>query len=260
MLYHQILQLDDNIAIGQSSMTTNTTGHSNTAVGRLTLLDNTTGIYNLALGREALANNTTGTANVSVGYYSLFAATTAGCNVAVGVQAGDSVTTGFDNTLIGDHAGHKVTTGDNNTLLGVDAGTDAVRNVTTGDNNIVIGNNSSATAHIKIDWTVTSDERDKMDFGEVPHGLDFVNQMKPVSFVFKKSREDATPHGPQKYGFKAQDILALEGDNNVIISNEDEENLKVTNAHLIPVLVNAIKELSETNKDLKSRIEALESN
>ena len=38
------------------------------------------------------------------------------------------------------------------------------------------------------------------------------------------------------------------------------DNLKITNAHLTPVLVNAIKELSEENKDLKSRIEALESN
>ena len=87
----------------------------------------------------------------------------------------------------------------------------------------------------------------------VPHGLDFVNQLKPVSFVFKKSRDDATPHGPQKYGFKAQDILALEGDNNVIISNDDEENLKVTNSHLIPVLVNAIKELKAEIDELKKK-------
>ena len=70
------------------------------------------------------------------------------------------------------------------------AGKDSVRNVTTGDHSIVIGNNSHANAHIKIDWTVTSDERDKTEFEEVPHGLDFVNQLKPVSFVFKKSRED----------------------------------------------------------------------
>ncbi len=127
------------------------------------------------------------------------------------------------------------------------------RDVTTGDSNIVIGNNSSATAHIKIDWTVTSDERDKMNFEEVPHGLDFVNQMKPVSFVFKKSRENATPHGPQKYGFKAQDILALEGDNNVIISNDDEENLKVTNSYLTPVLVNAIQELTKRIEELEKK-------
>ena len=63
-----------------------------------------------------------------------------------------------------------------------------------------------------------------------------------------------------RYGFLAQDILALEGDNPVIIDNEFEDALKYKGEHLVPVLVNAIKELSETNKDLKSRIEALESN
>jgi len=63
----------------------------------------------------------------------------------------------------------------------------------------------------------------------------------------------------KKYGFLAQDILALEGDNNVIIDNENDEALKVTNSHLIPVLVNAIKELKTQNDSLKSRIETLES-
>jgi len=63
----------------------------------------------------------------------------------------------------------------------------------------------------------------------------------------------------KKYGFLAQDILALEGDNNVIIDNENDEALKVTNSHLIPVLVNAIKELKAQNDSLKSRIETLES-
>ena len=92
-----------------------------------------------------------------------------------------------------------------------------------------------------------------MNFEPVPHGLDFVNQLKPVSFKFKKSRKNDTPHGPQKYGFKAQDILALEGDNNVIISNEDEENLKVTSSHLIPVLVKAIQELKTEIDELKKK-------
>jgi hypothetical protein len=54
--------------------------------------------------------------------------------------------------------------------------------------------------------------------------------------------------------------MTLEGDNPVIIDNEQPEKLKYKGEHLVPVLVNAIKELSETNKDLKSRIEALESN
>jgi hypothetical protein len=78
-----------------------------------------------------------------------------------------------------------------------------------------------------------------------------------VSFVFKKSREDATPHGPQKYGFRAQDILALEGDNNVIIDTEQPDLLKVTNSHLFPVLVKAIQELTDQNKEMKAEIEEL---
>jgi len=106
--------------------------------------------------------------------------------------------------------------------------------------------------------TVTSDERDKTEIEDVPHGLDFVNQLKPVSFKFKTSRENDTPHGPKKYGFKAQDILALEGDDNVIIDNEHDDDLKLTNSHMTPVLVKAIQELSDQNKKLTSRIEELE--
>ena len=116
---------------------------------------------------------------------------------------------------------------------------------------IVIGNNTSANAYIKIDWTVTSDLRDKTQIEDVPHGLDFVNSLNPIKYKFKKSRDDDTPQGDIKYGFGAQDILKLEGDNPVIINNKQDDILKITNAHLIPVLVNAIKEL-------KARIEVLE--
>jgi hypothetical protein len=133
-------------------------------------------------------------------------------------------------------------------------------NVTTGSNIIALGNNTHTNAYIKIDWTVTSDLRDKTNIENVPHGLNFINQITPIKYDFKTSREDDTPHGTKKYGFSAQEILTLEGDNPVIIDNHNPENLKLTGGHLLPVLVNAIKELSEENKDLKSRIEALESN
>ena len=54
------------------------------------------------------------------------------------------------------------------------------------------------------------------------------------------------------YGFKAQDILALEGDNNVIIDNEQPDHLKYKGEHLVPVLVNAIKELKAEIDKLKN--------
>ena len=114
-----------------------------------------------------------------------------------------------------------------------------------------IEGNGSTHAFIKIAFTVTSDLRDTTNFNKVSHGLDFVNQLEPVSFQFKKSREDDTPTGDVRYGFKAQDILALEGDNPIIIDNHDPENLKYKGEHLVPVLVNAIKELTARVKELE---------
>ena len=70
-----------------------------------------------------------------------------------------------------------------------------------------------------------------------------MQKLNPISYNFKKSREDATPHGNKRYGFLAQDILALEGENNVIIDNEQPDHLKYQGEALVPVLVKAIQEL-----------------
>ena len=80
-----------------------------------------------------------------------------------------------------------------------------------------------------------------------------VGKCAAFTSLIPESREDATPYGPKKYGFKAQEILALEGDNPVIINNDDIDNLKLTSAHLIPVLVNAIKELKAEIELLKNK-------
>ena len=185
--------------------------------------------------------------------------TSGSSNTAVGRLAGKGHTTGSNNTAIGLKAGCNVTTGGANVMIGDSSGADSsMINITSENNRAVFGHNSITNAYVKVAFTVTSDLRDKTEIGDVPHGLDFVDKLKPVSFKFKKSRENPKPHGFKKYGFLAQDILKLEGSDNVIIDNENEESLKLTNSHLIPVLVNAIKELSEDNKDLKSRIEALE--
>jgi len=45
--------------------------------------------------------------------------------------------------------------------------------------------------------------------------------------------------------------IALEGENNVIIDNENPDSLKYQGEALVPVLVNAIKELT-------AKVEALE--
>ena len=142
---------------------------------------------------------------------------------------------------------YQLTTGSGNTSIGVVQGggtTAPVFNVSTEDNRFVLGHTAITDAYIKVAFTVTSDERDKVDFQSIPHGLDFVNKLKPKSFWFRKDRGTDEKNGSQRYGFVAQDNLALEGDNPVIIDNEREDHLKYKGEHLVPVLVNAIKELS----------------
>jgi len=120
-----------------------------------------------------------------------------------------------------------------------------------------MGNNNTANANIKVAWTVTSDARDKTNFAPVPHGLDFVSKLKPTRYEYRTSREDPTPikDGKVRYGLLAQDVLELEGDNPVVIDARDPENLKFNEASLIPILVNAIKELNTEVQFLKKELE-----
>jgi len=54
----------------------------------------------------------------------------------------------------------------------------------------------------------------------------------------------------------AQDVLELEGDNPVIVDTEDLDKLKLKESNLIPVLVNAIQELTAEVQTLKAKLEA----
>jgi hypothetical protein len=244
---------DCNTAIGASTLKKNTSGSHNVAIGNTALDANTTGTQNVAIGLSALGANTTASENVAVGCGALGSNTEGGANTAVGRTALTTATTGCLLTALGTSAGREITTGDNNLVLGFNAGrSSSPFGITTEDNRIVLGNNSITNFYAKVALTVTSDLRDKTEIADVPHGLEFVNQMKPVSFKFKKSREDNTPTGTKHYGFLAQDILELEGSDNVIIDDEQPDHLKYKGEHLVPVLVNAIKELTARVKELEN--------
>ncbi len=205
----------NNTAYGQGALSALTSGENNTALGNYAALLVEDGVSNVAIG-FALESNVSGSDNVAIGWGALNAAD-----------------------------------GDNNIAVGSNSGSDAVHIVASGENNrIVMGNNSHTNAYIKIAWTVTSDARDKLVYGCVPHGLDFVDRLYPVQYRFRTERGVDTPVGRLKYGFLAQEIRALE-DTGVVIDDEDPDNLKYNESSLVPILVNAIKEL-------KARVEALE--
>ena len=146
------------------------------------------------------------------------------------------------------------------TAIGNNSGSDAVFNVSTHSNRLILGNNNVTNAYIKTSLTVTSDQRDKTEIKDLTQGLSFVNQLRPVSFKFNKSREEPTvATGNKRYGFLAQEVLALEGSDPVVIDNEDTENLKYQGEALVPVLVKAVQELKAELDAAKARITELES-
>jgi len=209
--------------------------------------------YCTGLGGTAL-NVTTGAGNTGIGYQALLLNIGGQNNTAVGYNALINVTTGSTNVGIGQNGGAGITTGSANMMFGGNAaggGYSPVFAVTTQDNRISMGSTGVTNAYVQVAWTVVSDARDKTDFQPIPHGLSFVKQLNPLSFYFKESRDSDVKTGIKRYGFKAQEILALEADDAVIIDNEDPEKLRYNGEALVPVLVKAIQELT-------ARIEALE--
>jgi hypothetical protein len=232
----------NNTATGHQALYANTAGNNNVANGYNALVFNTTGDNNVAIGYQALVANTTGRDNVANGYRALFSNSTGSGNTAIGEDALVGCTSGSYNATLGQNALRDVSTGSGNIGIGTtnsNGANDPVFNPTTHDNRLVLGHTSITNAYVKVSWTVTSDERDKMNFAPVPYGLDFVNQLKPTAYQFKVDRDTETPNGAVRFGFKAQDILALEGDNPVIIDTEDPDHLKYKGESLVPVLVNA---------------------
>ena len=140
--------------------------------------------------------------------------------------------------------------------------TAGLANITTESNRIIMGNSSHTCAQIQIGWTTVSDVRDKCILGLVPHGRGFLQNINPITFAFKDRTTGCItdPDGKRRYGFSAQEILAAEGESPVVVSADDPEKLQVTTDYLIPILVNAVKELSAEVDELKGRISALESN
>ena len=247
-----------NVSVGAFSSKLNNTGCRNTAVGYQSFCSNTTGCQNTAIGLQALHSTTTGANNTALGYKALCLNTTANNNTAVGYLALCGNTTGAQNTALGIIAGTIVTTGTNITLLGYNTQPSSG----TATNEITFGDTNVATLRAQVTTiTAISDKRDKTNICDLNVGLDFINDLKPVTFDW--NMRDGSRKGRKDVGFIAQDLDEVQQKYNIeenlqLVLKTNPERLEAGQGKLIPVLVNAIKELKAQNEDLKSRIEALE--
>jgi hypothetical protein len=275
-----------NVASGYRALYANTIGDENIAVGQQALYANTEGLNNVACGFKGLHKNTTGNYNTTSGTHSLYENTTGEANVASGGSALYNNTEGDGNTGIGYAALYACSTGSRNQAFGKDAGRTGSPggNVTTGNDQLCLGDENITDAHVQVDWTVASDQRDKTDFTALDLGLDFVNDLEPVTYKWDKRSKYGDkeaddydlnaqiPDGTHKedwldIGFKAQEVEALEiaagydKDNKTNLTTTlsgDGKQYGLQYSKFVPILVKAVQELSAENEALSARITALE--
>ena len=226
----------DNTIIGEQAGKLN--GSRRTFVGMETG-KNATGQYNCAFGKSALRNST------------------GQGNVAFGAFAGDSITTGIDNTSVGTNAGTVIlTTGSNNMMLG----NLSLPTASGVSNEITLGNSSISVLRCAVtSITSLSDARDKTDIKDLSYGIDFIKSLTPREFTWNNRFEKdvngndfySENKGKKDFGFVAQEVQALDDDTLRLVYSSNPEKLEMSYGKLVPILVQAVKELT-------SRLEALE--
>ena len=275
-------------AVGKEAAKSVVDGYGNTAIGFEALPYNSTGGYNVAIGPQAVGRGAFGVSfsnNIGIGYQALYevegsdntavghkaiaSATSGERNTAVGYQALEDCTLGERNTSVGYKAGGNITSGSNNTVIGFLAG-----NIQTGDNNtcigndadpsttnvsneVVLGNTSVATLRCNVQSISSlSDGRDKTEVEDLPLGLDFIDTLRPVKFKWD-TRDGNGKDGSYAAGFIAQDLQSAQSISSAeyldMVMDSNPDRLEARYSQLIPVLVQAIK-------DLKSEIEILKLN
>ena len=271
-----------NTAIGRSALLSNSTGASNTATGNNALLKNTTGATNTATGNSTLLFNTSGSHNTATGEGSLLFNIIGNSNTATGEYSNYMNSSGNNNTSIGEYALYQNTTGSSNTALGnyslrgnyTGSNNSALGSYTrfAGDfnnstaigaeaaiyasNNIQIGNNQITKATVQVAWTITSDRRWKSNIKTSNLGLDFIKQLRPVSYLRKNDESKKT-----EYGFIAQELeetLHKIGAKNAGILSKDGQGMyQVRYNDFIAPMVKAIQEQQITIEAQQKQIDDL---
>jgi hypothetical protein len=173
---------------------------------------------------------------------------------------------GSENTFIGDATGPLNVDGSFNVYLGSSAGATN----TSGSKVVIIGadgTSSSPTVSNEVNiwagttvarfvqgaglWSFPSDVRRKENIADLALGLDFLSKVQPRTFNWKED-------GKHSAGFIAQEldevVQEFGAEHLGVVSKADPDCYTVGSAALIPVLVNAVKELKAEIEELKAKL------
>jgi hypothetical protein len=228
----------------------------------------------------------TGADNTAVGDIALNSATSGDNNTCIGSNAGRLITTGDNNTIVGVASGDALTTGSQNVAVGTDlifSAVGAVNQIVMGQGVTCVGNsnftfgdgsNDSNIAFGATTITAPSDIRLKEDIQDQEAGLSFINDLRPVTFRWKKEKdispelnayregsETRTMNDKINHGFIAQEVKAVIDAHDEIkdgfdLWQEDETDgrQRIGASSLETILVKAIQELSTEIDEIKKKL------
>lgn len=273
---------NQNTALGAGSMTENVSGLANTAVGAWSLRTNSTGSSNTGVGAASLATIGTGTGNTGVGTSALYSNYVGIGNSAVGFNA-LLESKGSSNTAIGTWALANLNMGDRNTAIGAFAGpfrqygygsppVPELQNTTalgaqaviTASHQVRIGNSEVTSIGGQVSWSTLSDGRFKKDIKEDVSGLEFIKQLKPISYTIDKDAFDkflripdslrqqnasSRQKGVRQTGFVAQEVESLVKKTGFVFSGveapkNENDHYSIRYAEFVVPLVKAMQELA----------------
>jgi hypothetical protein len=142
----------------------------------------------------------------------------------------------------------------------------------------VNGSNKTYIGIGSTSWSGTSDQRLKENIQTSTAGLSFINDLRPVTFDWKKKKDiDKSLEGYEdtserymknnptdRHGFVAQEVkTALDNHSEVLSGSEIWSEAKdgtqgISEVALIPMLVKALQEADDKIDALTARIETLE--
>jgi hypothetical protein len=244
-----------NTAIGITALSHNSEGYCNTAIGFMCLRKNDYGHSNTAIGTKALFNNINGDYNVAIGDSALYGGTSYwnyNYNTAIGARALQHCM-GGNNTAIGYHAntfGYST----NSTALGYDA-------QATSSNDVAIGNTSIDWIGGQVSWSTYSKMSGKSNIKEDVQGLDFIMDLRPITYYVDKDAIDKalgvvdSSDYKEKYdiekikqsGFIAEEVLQSSKKSNyefsgISVLNEKEGLYSIAYAEFVVPLVKGMQE------------------
>jgi hypothetical protein len=300
-----------NVLIGGLAGDALTDADFNVAIGYNALTGDTLGSRSVAIGRGALAvqnfTSATDAYNTGIGFGAGVSVNTGIKNTFIGSLAGDAITSGDKNIFIGHDAGSSTgpaDTEDGNIIIGNLGGQNctAANNIGIGDETNFQGHTNAIVMGLNVDSVASNtftfgknDGNDRVSNGFTSNatfarvsdvrykkeikdnddcGLDFINDLRPVTFKWKAKSEinkdlpdyDATKteadHKEKLYGLIAQEVKeALDKNNITDFGGWEKEKTsginKVAQAMFIYPLIKAVQELSEQVTVLQSEVKKL---